>query len=155
MKESIVKAVEVLRRFPDASWEESVEQLTAAVGDADLAERLMEFVPHAFGRVALADSGVKFPDTYRRCLDNGKISRPVSLWDEPLWGPALAVAKEEQSKEISEADRLAILSRCADFNVFGKARAAGQDLRGGVAAPPIFLRRVPASWQAKAWWQFW
>jgi hypothetical protein len=155
LRESIVKAVEVFRRHPDASYEETVEYLRAAVGDADLAERLMEFVPIAFGRVALANSGVKFPDTFRRCLDNGKISRPFSLWSEPLWGPALALAKEEQTQEIAEAGRLAILHRCADFNVYCKACASGVDMRGGVSSDPIFLRRVPASCQPKAWWQFW
>ena len=155
MKDSIIKALEIFRRFPDASHRETVEHLTPLVGDSDLAQRLVEFVPIAFARIALADSGIKFQNSFCRALGNRKFTHECPLSSEPLYEPALAIAREEQAKDISEADRLAVLSRDATFNMVNEAIAAGQDMRGAVTAPTIFLRNAPMPCEPKPWWRFW
>lgn len=155
MKVAIAKAVEVMRQFPEASHRETVEHLATILGDAELAERLVEFVPIAFSRVALANSGINFQETFCRSLGNGKFSHYCPLSAEPVWEPALAVSQEEQPRDISEADRLAVLARCAIFNSAAQAIAAGHDLTGSATSPYTLLRPAPMPCDPKPWWQFW
>lgn len=156
MNEAIHKALAVFRQFPDASHEDTVAQLTVAVADADLAERLMEFVPIAFARIALASSGVSFQDTFCRSLGNGKFSHFCPLSADPIYEPALAIAREELGSAIPEPDLLAVLTRSGQFDAINKALLAGTQLKGAVMSPSIFLRSAPMPCEPpKPWWKLW
>lgn len=137
-----------------------MEHLVTAVGDPDLAERLMEFVPLAFARVALATSGVSFQDTFCRSLGDGKFSHFCPLSSDPLYEPALAIAREELGGSISEDHLLAVLTRSSLYNTINNALQTGanlQDLQGAVMSPTIFLRPAPMPCEPpkKPWWKFW
>lgn len=157
MKKSIVLALEVFRRYPGATHEEMVEHLKSAVGDDDLAERLMEFVPIAYARIALANTGVRFQDTFCRSLGNGEVSHFCPLSSEPLWEPSTAVVMEELVKDIPEADHLAVLTRSALYNCYRQGIESGADMQDASMSPSVLLRPAPMPCEPrpKHWWKFW
>ena len=54
MKPHIETAVRIMQNRPSAAEEELTENIAAEVGDRELVERLVEFVPTAFARVLLS-----------------------------------------------------------------------------------------------------
>ena len=155
MKSEIVKATEIFRAHPGASEAELVTHICAAIGDHDLAERLIEFVPLAFGRVLLTRMGVQLPDQFIRMLDHDKFSEPYPLDAEPVWRPALAYAKEAE-KQMSKDEFFTIAGRSAEVDAVTQACAKGSDPRNLVGSPPILLHAAPMpATPRKRWWQVW
>jgi hypothetical protein len=64
MDDTIKTALQILRAHPESTDAELVQHIAAELGDADLADRLLEFVPTAFGYVALDGLGIWFPGTF-------------------------------------------------------------------------------------------
>ncbi len=124
VKDEIAQAVKLFLADPSASEPELVARLSAALGDDNLAGRLVEFVPLAFGRVILTRLGVQLPDHFIRMLDHDQFSKPCPLDAEPLWRPALVFAKEAKN-QMSKEDFFAIAGRSAEVDAVTSACAAG------------------------------
>ena len=155
MKSEIATATQVFLAHPNATEAELITHICAAVGDHDMAERLIEFVPLAFGRVILDHMGVKSPDSFIRMLDHDQFSEPCPLDAEPVWRPALAFAKEAH-KRMSKEEFFIIAGRSAEVDAVTKACAAGSDPRNLVGSPPILLHAAPMpATPRKPWWQLW
>jgi len=63
---NIAQAVEILRTQTDSSDCQLITTLVEAGFDEAQATSLIEFIPLAYSRVWLADSGVQFEDYYLR-----------------------------------------------------------------------------------------
>ncbi|HKU25748.1 MAG TPA: hypothetical protein VJQ54_09775, partial [Candidatus Sulfotelmatobacter sp.] len=81
-----------------------------------MAARLVEFVPMAYCRVLLADSGVRFSDSFQRKLRDGNISATRLLEEEPLWAEVLSFAKSERQAGVTGKALLAIAGRSSEFD---------------------------------------
>jgi hypothetical protein len=154
VKTEITTAVQLFLTEHDASEAELVEKIYAAIGDRDIAERLIEFVPLAFGRVILGKMGVVLPDYFIRMLDHDKFSEQCPLAAEPIWKPALAFAKEAEAR-MSKQKFWLVAYRSAEVDAATKAIQGGSDPKNLVGSPPIFTRTVPLPQMPKKRWQFW
>ena|ERR1700719_693981 len=103
LTDRIAQATQLFLAHRFASEEELVQQIMRAGSDADLADRLMEFLPLAFGRVLLTRVGMKLPDRFVRMLDNGGFSEEWPLTAEPLWKPLVAfIRKKSRNRSFQE-----------------------------------------------------
>jgi hypothetical protein len=85
MQPAIAETVAILREFPNASDEEILQKLLAILCERVVAARLVEFVPMAYCRLLLADSGVRFSDRFQRKMADGNLSAERFVEVEPLW----------------------------------------------------------------------
>ena len=101
MNPVIGEAVAIFREFPNSSDEEILRKLVATGCDRLMAARLIEFVPMAYCRVLLADSGVRFSGCFQRKLADGRLSAEQRLAANSLWAEAVSFAEAR----IIRADR--------------------------------------------------
>jgi len=140
MNETISKAVAIFRGSRSAEDNELHRSLVKAGIESEVAARLIEFLPMAYCRLTLAASGARFPNVFRRVLQDGTFEeRPLS--SEPVWNAAVAFAEGESERGVPAEDLLAIAARSAEFH------AANQLLQGGaklenLAFEPTVLKRV-------------
>ena len=93
MNPVIAEAVAMFREFPNAPDEEILRRLVATGCQRVMAARLVEFVPMAYCRVLLADSGVRFSDSFQRKLGGGSLSANRLLEEEPFEsGESISIA---------------------------------------------------------------
>lgn len=142
LESQIAEAAQVMVAQPDASESDLALRLVAALGDRDLADRMLEFLPLAFGRVVLARLGVTVPDSFIRAVDDENFSDACPLDAEPLWLPAKAFAARA-STWMANQDFLAIARRSAEFDAVNNACNKGSDPKNLVGGPPVFTRVAP------------
>src|SRR5690242_13311478 len=127
MNELISSAVALLRNSPTLG-DEAIYQLLVAEGfEHQIAARLVEFLPIAYGRLILANSGIRFSDTFERILPDGRISSK-SLSSEPLWESAVAFARTEADHGVSGKDLLAVAGRSAELHAANQLLQEGAKL---------------------------
>jgi hypothetical protein len=136
MNAVIAEAVTIFREFPNASDEEILRRLVATGRERVMAARLVEFVPMAYCRVLLADSGVKFSDGFQRKLCDGGISAKRLLVEEPLWAEVLSFAESERRAGVSGEALLVIAARSAEFDAVNQLLNKGSKLEN-IATTPI------------------
>lgn len=154
-RQAIAAAVDIFLQNRSATEAELVEKIRNVVGHEDLAERLVEFVPLAFGRVLLTKWGVKLPNEFVRMMGPNEFSDKCPLLAEPLWKPALAYAREAEHR-LSKEEFWSISSWSAETDAVSKAIAAGSKPQDLVGAPPILMRAAPLpAMPDKHWWQVW
>jgi hypothetical protein len=96
------------------------------------ADRLVAFVPLAFGRVLVATLPVTFPET--AILVEGGSRREVRLADEPIFAEAAAHAR----KGALTRDQFGALAlRSAEINALNKALNAGSKPEDLAFSPPV------------------
>ena len=152
----LTKAVQILRDCSDVPYKEAVEHLVQAVGDKEMGEKLMEFLPLAYARIGFSNSGVKFDDRFCRSVGNGKFSHFCPLEAEPIWNEVVAFAK----KEIEQGMPIEIWQPVAEwsalFDAINKACLNKTSLQGAVMSPTFFLRSASMPLPPlRKWWQFW
>ena len=124
MKDTIAKAVEIFRRSPDLDEGAIFELLVASGLGRQVSARLVEFLPMAYVRVLLEQSGARFPDRFVRRLANGD-REERQLNSEPVWNHALEFAKSEANGVVSREEFLSLARRGAEY------QAANELLKGG------------------------
>jgi hypothetical protein len=87
MNEQISEAVSIFRASPNLDDKEIYEILVVKGFKRQLAARLVEFLPMAYGRFLLAKAGVRFSDAYQRMLPGCLRSVPfrLNLFGQWLW----------------------------------------------------------------------
>jgi len=138
MNQVIAEAVAVFREFPKESDVEILSRLVEMGCERVMAARLVEFIPMAYCRVLLADSGVTFSDSFRRKLSDGSLSANRLLEEEPLWAEVLSFAKEERRAGVSGEALLVVAARSAEFDAVNQLANRGSRLEHLVMKPIIF-----------------
>jgi hypothetical protein len=133
----ISTAVAAMRRFPSLGDVELYRILVADGLEAALAARLVEFLPMAYCRLLLKDSGVRFPNTFQRMQARGKNSSARLLSSEPVWNAVIAFARDEAARGISRDDLLAVAGRSAEFQAVNQMLNQGSNLRDIVLTPTL------------------
>ncbi len=136
------------------------------------------FVPSAFARVLLADTGVSFSDTYRLAQRGGRLSKPLELMRNPVFARAQALGWRSSADYPDGFKRSALCS--AELDALNNALHAGSKPEDLSTLPPLIPdqgasqddvakateaylaeyqgeRDTPAPPRAKksSWWQFW
>ena len=138
IRECFSKAVSVFRKRTDADDQEIWRVLKAEGVEPQIAARLVEFVPLAYGRLLLANSGARFSNFFQRHLPDGGISEPFPFDSDPLWNEILFLAKDDVSSGISKDEFLAVAARSAEIHAANQLLQAGSKLNNLVFTPPLF-----------------
>ncbi|MCC6538969.1 MAG: hypothetical protein IT162_15550 [Bryobacterales bacterium] len=163
LKPDLAVAVSILRRAPADADDLALLREIAATGiDRRTAARMVEFIPMAFCRVFLEHTGAEFAGTFRR----GSPQAPSrDLLTEPVWRAALAYAREEVRRGVTEEDVLALAGRSAEFNVASQLMTGDTKLSEIRFTEPLLMwpeegpdtAAAPAAAGGgnKPWWRFW
>jgi len=138
MNPVIVEAVAIFREFPNSSDEEILRKLVATGCDHLMAARLIEFVPMAYCRLLLADSGVQFSGCFQRKLTDGRLSAEQRLAANPLWAEAVLFAETERETGVAGKALLVVAARSAEFDVANQLANQGTRLDDIVLMPIVF-----------------
>jgi hypothetical protein len=134
----ISEAVAILREFPNASDEEILRKLLAAGVERVVASRLVEFLPLAYLRLILSDSGIRFCDRFQRKLADGSLSAECPLDSEPLWAEIVSFARSEKHSGITGDALLVIAGRSSEFDAVNQLANRGSKLNEIVLTPTVF-----------------
>lgn len=138
MNPVIAEAVTIFREFPNASDVEILSRLVEMGCERVMVARLVEFIPMAYCRVLLADSGVRFSDSFRRKLSEGSLSANRLLEKEPLWAEVVSFAKAERRAGVAGKALLVVAAHSAEFNGVNQLANQGSKLEHIVLTPIIF-----------------
>jgi len=140
MNPVIADAVAMFREFPTSSDEEILRKVVATGCDRATAARLIEFVPMAYCRLLLADSGVRFSSCFQRKLADGRLSSEQRLAANPLWAEAMSFAEAEKKTGITAKSLLVVAARSAEFD------AANQLVNQGSKLVDLVLLPIVLQW---------
>jgi len=137
MNPAIAKAVVILRELPNASDEEILRKLLAAGVERIVASRLVEFLPLAYSRLILSESGVRFCDRFQRKLADGSLSSERPLDSEPLWAEIVSFARSEKQSGITGDALLALAGRSSEFDAVNQLANRGSKLKDIALTPAV------------------
>jgi len=138
VNQCIAKAVSIVRTSPELDDEAMYGRFVSCGMTRQLAAQLVEFLPMAYVRVLLENSGVRFPDCYERKLPGGVLEkRPLS--SEPVWNAALEFASVEAASGVSKKDFMALAMRSAEFQAANKLLNGGSKLSDIGFTPCLLL----------------
>jgi hypothetical protein len=138
MNPVIAEAVAIFRESPNSSDEEILRKLVATGCDRFVAARLIEFVPMAYCRLVLSESGVRFSGFFQRKLADGRLSAEQSLTASPLWAEAVSFAEAEKKTGITGKALLVVAARSAEFDAANQLANQGSKLEDIVLMPTVF-----------------
>jgi len=136
MNEVISKAVAILRRSPNLTDESVYHALVHEGIECILAARLVEFLPIAYSRLILANSGIRFSDTFCRRLSDGSLQERA-FSSEEVWNEATDFARAEAARGISGKDLLKIGARSAELHAVNQLLDKGSKLDNIGLTPPV------------------
>ncbi len=138
------RAVAALHRLRDRPDPEIARALVAQGASAALAEKLVDFVPLAFGRPILERMGVRASE--HGVLVEGESERTFRLLDDPLFADAVALAREAYAGVTMPGDVFqSIAMRGAELAAVSDALASGASTRNLALSPPRFTTAASMS----------
>jgi hypothetical protein len=136
MNEDISRAVGLFRSSPNLEDQAIFGTLVKQGMEKELAARLVEFVPLAYCRLILRNSGAHFSETFRRALPGGgSQERPLS--SEPVWRAVVTFAGAEVKRGVSGNDLLLVAARSAEFHAANQMLDKGSKLENFAFTPPV------------------
>jgi hypothetical protein len=151
---SIVEsAIPVFVQFARSNDRALVAALVSSVCDKPTAARLVAFMPLAFARALLGDSGVKLSGTFVRSLARRGLFTEIPLAGEPVFAAA-DVARAGVGRE----EMLAIAGRSAEFHAINHALLSGSKLEDLECAPPVLMwdyNCEPVTARRRRLWHVW
>jgi len=141
MNPPLAETVAILREFPTATDEEILQKLLAIGCERTVAARLVEFVPIAYCRLLLAESGVSFSNRFQRKLVDGSTSAEQLLDAEPIWAEAVSFAEAEKRAGVVGKALLLVAARSSEFDAVNQLANRGTKLNDIVLSPTVFLWR--------------
>jgi hypothetical protein len=137
MNEAIVSALKIFRESPELDDESVFRALVDRGVERSIAARIVEFLPIAYCRVLLLNSGVQFSNSFVRAASPLKIR---SLASVPVWIPFLAYAESEIRGGTARREMLMVAGRSAEF------QAINQMLDKGAKLQSVVLTTVSLLW---------
>jgi|ERR1700722_3116181 hypothetical protein len=135
VNEAIARALTIFRESPELDDEGAFRALIDRGVERSIAARIVEFLPIAYCRVLLLNSGVQFSNSFVRAASPLKIQ---SLSSEPLWIFFLASAESELRGGTARREMLMVAGRSAEFQAINQMLDKGAELKN-VALPTISL----------------
>lgn len=138
VREMIERALPILQRSRELDDYAVIEALVADGSDRADAFEIIVFVPLAFSRYLLRQSGINFPRAYRLFI--GGQTRLKLLGKEPVYRAAMELASRQVGGTL---DYTAIAGRCAEFKMINAALQDGSQLRDLMVAEPMVIAPPP------------
>jgi len=117
-----------MRRNPRAGDAAIISRLVDLGIDDSYAAQLAIFVPVAYCRLLLKETGVRFSNSFCRVLPDGSISSEQPLASEPIWNGALDFARREIARGMQAGDLLSIAGRSPEFEAANNLLQRGAHL---------------------------
>jgi hypothetical protein len=137
------RAVAALHRLADRPDEEIVRALVAEGASPAHAEKLVDFVPIAFGRPVLKRLGVRAEG--EGVIVVGGAERTFRLTDDPVFADALALANEAYTRGAIAPDVFkSVVMRGAELRAVNEALSAGSHAKDLVLSAPRFSQSAPS-----------
>jgi hypothetical protein len=138
--DAIVTCVDALTEASNAEEDSLVASLTRGGLSAELAERLVAFVPMAFARVVLEQRGARFSDDYEVRDPASGASQYCRLSEEEVY----VAARRYATWAGSDDERvLRIAEHSAEMDAARKLLRPGEDASQLVFTAPVLLRLLP------------
>ena len=129
MNAAITSALTIFRNSPELDDESVFWELVGKGVEKSLAARMVEFLPIAYCRVLLLNSGVRFSNSFIR----GSKTQSLSL--EPVWVPVLAYAESEIRGAATNQDIILVAGRSAEFQAINEMLNKKAELKNIVLTP--------------------
>lgn len=131
------RAVAALYRLRDRPDPEIARALVAQGATAAHAEKLVDFVPIAFGRPVLERLGVRASE--EAVLVEGRVERTFRLLDDPLFADAVALARDAYAHRSMPGDMFqSIAMRGAELAAVSEALKSGANMKSLALSSPRF-----------------
>jgi hypothetical protein len=138
MKDQISRAVALFRNSPNKDDVELHSELVKMGIDRKLSARFIEFLPVAYSRVMLANSGARFTEAFQRRLPTGALSAKQPFSSDRVWDAVLEFAHAEVARGVSGKDLLALAGRSAEFDAVNQLLNRGAKLENIKFTPVLF-----------------
>jgi len=132
MNEAIASVLAIFRNSPELDDESVFRALVDRGIERSLVARIVEFLPSAYCRVLLRNSGVQFSNSFTRAASPLKIQ---SLSWVPVWVPLLAYAESEIRGGAGSHELLRVAGRSAEFQAINQMLDKGAELKNLVLTP--------------------
>ena len=135
------------------SDEDLVREFAVFQWSPALCERLVAFIPLAFGRVCLEDAPPQFADEYltQDPVSGRRESHPLA--SEPVFTLATDLARSWKDNGNAH-DFECVATRSAEVVAVRQLVPDGGPATGVVLVEPLMLRLLPEA-STKPWWRFW
>lgn len=166
IRDAIKIALPIFAENKNSEWDFLYESLDKSNIPQKLIDRLLEFMPLAYGRVFLDGMGVKFEDYYVRYNPETKQEMRENLADNIVFKECLESAKNIVVTKSEVFTTVAL--RSAEVSVVNDALKAGSNPVDLVLAPPylqwldetssdkyISKNTSENNKNPKSWWKFW
>ncbi|NOK05438.1 MULTISPECIES: DUF6348 family protein [Myxococcus] len=178
----VSRAVAAFIESPDRDIDEIRHELRAQGASALESDKLVSFIPEAFGAVIAINLGAKPPVAAQYREWNAPGLHEASLAQEPLWQESVRLAKLAASGEtLTRGQLMAVAGRSAVLDAFNKFLHAGsvpkdvefasmvvglskegmqamnQEVAARTAATPSIqaLEQGTTEFPKRPWWKFW
>lgn len=134
--EAIKIALPLFAEYKNSDWKALVQALENTDIPLSLTDRLLEFMPLAFGRVFMDEMGVEFKDYYIRYDANTKRQQQKKLNDSPIYKDCFEVASHIVSRNMAGEAFTAVAFRSAELLAVNGLLNKGSKLNNVVLTPP-------------------
>jgi len=156
---SVSQAVGLIAEMKDAEDEAIRERLRALGASVAQADRLVAFIPMAFGRVLLRSMPIRFSDTVVIADAAGKPRRESRLDEEAVFVEARRLAEAAVTEgTLGQEAFSAVALRSAEVDVVNQGLNAGaqpEDMKFTAAIAFVDEEEEVAPGRRRPWWKLW
>lgn len=161
--EAVKIALPVFAAYKDSDWEVLGQALKNANIPHSLADKLLEFMPLAFGRVFLEGMNIQFETFYLRYDPATKREQRRKLNDEPVYTESHWAASEIVAANAAGEAFQAVVFRSSEVHAVNNALNGGSKPENLLMSPPVLMwksedenpKSDSESQVTKKRWQFW
>jgi hypothetical protein len=143
-EETIRRAVAIFRKLVNSDDGQVCSALIESGVQPEMAEKLVMFLPIAYGRVILKKIRIRFSDTFKHPLNDGTLAEHAFA-DEPIWRAIVECARDEVSRGIAGEQLLSVAARSAEFDAVNQLLNGRSTPDNIVLTPPLILWPIKPS----------
>ena len=156
LEQSLDLAIVIYTQYESSTWEALETALHSTKIPKRHAERILEFMPFAFGRVLMRESGVEFQDTYERRKPGSVKGKEFAFSNNSVFMASLEYA-ERQNQSVSGLSNLnAVAVRSPEIKAIEDMVNSGVETQNIVLSKPVLgWTSTPENPDERIWWQVW
>jgi hypothetical protein len=156
LEQSLDLAIVIYTQYESSTWEALETAMYATKMPKRHAERILEFMPIAFGRILMRESGVEFQPTYERRKPDSAKRKEYAFAKNAAYIASLEYA-ERQNQSVTGLPTLnAVAVRSPEIKAIEDMVNSGVETQNIVLSKPILgWTSIPENPDEKIWWQVW
>ena len=156
LEQSLDLAITIFTQYESSSWEALESAMYASKMPKMHATRILEFMPIAFGRVLMKDSGVEFQDSYERRKPGARKGKEFAFAANRVFTESLKYAERQAASSSGLMSLNAVTVRSPEIKAIEDMVNKGTNAENIVLSKPVLgWTRKPENPDEKAWWQLW